>query len=62
MRVAGVMSGTSLDGVDVAVVDIDGRRVRTVAFRSTPYSDSLRRAILEAFPDARYHRPPPSRG
>ena len=41
------MSGTSLDGVDVAVVDIEGRRVSTVAFRSTPYPDSLRRAILE---------------
>jgi anhydro-N-acetylmuramic acid kinase len=47
MRVAGVMSGTSLDGVDVAVVDIEGRRVRTVAFRSTQYSSSLRRAILD---------------
>src|SRR5258708_2203846 len=47
MRVAGVMSGTSLDGVDVAIVDIDGRRVRTVAFRTTPYPDALRRAILE---------------
>jgi anhydro-N-acetylmuramic acid kinase len=47
MRVAGIMSGTSLDGVDVAIVDIEGRRVRTVAFRTTPYSDSMRRAILD---------------
>ncbi len=47
MRVAGVMSGTSLDGVDVAVVDIEGRRVRTLAFRSTPFPNSLRRAILD---------------
>src|SRR5579862_6059035 len=47
MRVAGVMSGTSLDGVDVAVVDIEGRRVRTLAFRSTPFPTSLRRAILD---------------
>src|SRR5579872_6577375 len=47
MRVAGVMSGTSLDGVDVAIVDIEGRSVRTVAFRSMPYSSSLRRAILD---------------
>ena len=46
MRVAGVMSGTSLDGVDVAIVDIEGRRVRTVAFQTTAYPTSLRRAIL----------------
>jgi anhydro-N-acetylmuramic acid kinase len=47
MRVIGIMSGTSLDGVDVAIVDIEGRRVRTVAFHTTPYSTSLRRAILD---------------
>jgi anhydro-N-acetylmuramic acid kinase len=47
MRVIGIMSGTSLDGVDVAVVDIEGRRVRTVAFQTTPYSTRLRRAILD---------------
>src|SRR5262249_54188329 len=41
------MSGTSLDGIDVAIADIEGRRVRTVAFRSAPYSASLRRAILD---------------
>jgi anhydro-N-acetylmuramic acid kinase len=46
MRVAGVMSGTSLDGIDVAIVDIVGRRVRTVAFESTPYPERVRRAIL----------------
>ena len=46
MRVAGIMSGTSLDGIDVAVVDIDGRRIRTEAFDSTPYSSQVREAIL----------------
>ncbi len=46
MRVAGVMSGTSLDGIDVVVVDIRGRRIRTVGFQSTPYSAAVRAAIL----------------
>ncbi|HLY17371.1 MAG TPA: anhydro-N-acetylmuramic acid kinase [Bryobacteraceae bacterium] len=47
MRVAGVMSGTSLDGIDVAIVEIHGRRIRTIGFRSTPYSEDVRRAILD---------------
>lgn len=46
MRVAGVMSGTSLDGIDVAIVEISGRRVATIGFQSTPYSEEVRRAIL----------------
>ena len=47
MRVAGIMSGTSLDGIDVAVVEIRGRSVETVAFRSKPYSKRIRQAILD---------------
>jgi anhydro-N-acetylmuramic acid kinase len=46
MRVAGIMSGTSLDGIDVAVVDIEGRRIDVVAYHSTPYSDKVRNEIL----------------
>lgn len=47
MRVAGIMSGTSLDGVDVAVVDIAGlHRITTVAFRTTPYPAKVREALL----------------
>jgi anhydro-N-acetylmuramic acid kinase len=46
VRVAGVMSGTSLDGIDVAVVDIAGRRVRTVTHATTPYSSAVRKKIL----------------
>jgi anhydro-N-acetylmuramic acid kinase len=46
MRVAGVMSGTSLDGIDVAIVEIRGRAVETIGFTSTPYSAAVRRAIL----------------
>jgi len=40
------MSGTSLDGIDVAIVEIGGRRVETIGFTSTAYPDPVRAAIL----------------
>lgn len=50
MIVAGVMSGTSADGVDVAIVRLSGRRLRTrfelIAHRSFPYSAKVRAAVL----------------
>ena len=46
MRVAGIMSGTSLDGIDVAIVDIAGRSISTVAFAGTPYPAAVREAVL----------------
>jgi anhydro-N-acetylmuramic acid kinase len=46
MIVAGVMSGTSLDGIDVAIVDIRGSRIRPLAFHSTPYPKAVREALL----------------
>lgn len=50
MRIAGIMSGTSLDGIDVAIVDIRGggwsKRVTPVAFYSTPYSEAVRQDLL----------------
>jgi anhydro-N-acetylmuramic acid kinase len=52
MRVAGVMSGTSLDGIDVAIVDITRSGVDTVACRSTPYPRATKERIL-AVSDAR---------
>ena len=46
MRVAGLMSGTSLDGVDVAVVDITKQKVHLLAFDIFPYPTALRREVL----------------
>jgi anhydro-N-acetylmuramic acid kinase len=46
LRVAGLMSGTSADGVDVAIADIGSRRADLLAFDTFPYSPSLRRAVL----------------
>ena len=44
-RVAGLMSGTSVDGVDVAIVDIRDAKVRLVAFDVFPYKPGLRAEI-----------------
>jgi anhydro-N-acetylmuramic acid kinase len=46
VKIAGVMSGTSLDGIDVAVVEIRGKRIKPLAFSSTPYPKQVREAIL----------------
>ena len=57
MRVLGMISGTSLDGIDAAVVDItaDDAGVATltvIAADTTPYPDSLRAALVAALPPA----------
>lgn len=56
MRVAGVMSGTSLDGIDVAIVEIRGRRIQTIGFQSTPYPEPVRSALLGDLDAARISR------
>ena len=53
----GLMSGTSADGVDAALVEISGAppdlRVRQVAFLTQPYDDAARAAVLDLCrPDA----------
>lgn len=48
MRVAGLISGTSVDGIDVAIVDIHNRRIQTIAHGSIPYRADLRTRILAA--------------
>jgi anhydro-N-acetylmuramic acid kinase len=48
-RVVGLMSGTSLDGVDAALVEVDGwgeeTRAQLIAFQTTPYSDEEREQL-----------------
>jgi anhydro-N-acetylmuramic acid kinase len=46
MRVAGIMSGTSLDGIDVAVIDIRGRQFDVICFRTFPYPKDVREDLL----------------
>ena len=52
MIVAGVMSGTSADGINVALVRIQGRgfrsRLELLAHYEFPYPLAVRRAVLRA--------------
>ena len=45
--VIGLMSGTSLDGVDAVLVDFSGNSPRTLATFWLPYPDDIRRRALQ---------------
>jgi anhydro-N-acetylmuramic acid kinase len=47
IRIVGLMSGTSADGVDVAIIDIDNDKVNVLAFNTFAYSAELRRSIFK---------------
>jgi anhydro-N-acetylmuramic acid kinase len=48
MLAVGLMSGTSLDGIDAALIETDGEgHVRPIAFRSEPYSEAARRQLQD---------------
>jgi anhydro-N-acetylmuramic acid kinase len=51
MIVAGIMSGTSADGINIALVDFSsqkGSRLKLVGFAEFPYPKDVRRAVLQA--------------
>lgn len=49
LRVAGLMSGTSADGVDVAFTEIGPRGVELLAFHTFPYTAAVRRQLFRLF-------------
>ena len=49
MRALGLMSGTSMDGIDTALIETDGEAaVRRIAFGSTPYDEPFRARLRGA--------------
>ena len=44
----GLMSGTSLDGIDVCLASHENNQHKLIEFRSYPYSESLKQKILKA--------------
>jgi anhydro-N-acetylmuramic acid kinase len=50
LHALGLMSGTSVDGVDVALIETDGERLASFGpVLTVPYSDGVRRVIRAAF-------------
>jgi anhydro-N-acetylmuramic acid kinase len=47
MRIIGLMSGTSADGIDAAAVDIKNNKTKLLAFETFDYPQQLRKNILE---------------
>lgn len=44
----GLISGTSMDGIDAAIVELGDRTCRVIASRTTPYDKTLRQELLRA--------------
>ena len=48
MIAIGMMSGTSVDGIDIAAVDIDGDDIKVISTAHRDYDEALRKRILAA--------------
>jgi anhydro-N-acetylmuramic acid kinase len=48
MIAVGMMSGTSVDGIDIAAIDIDGDAVKVLSTAHRDYEEDLRKRILAA--------------
>ncbi|MEP9376311.1 anhydro-N-acetylmuramic acid kinase [Aquabacter sp. CN5-332] len=54
MRALGLMSGTSMDGIDAALIDTDGESVEWLGPAATfPFDAAMRRLLVAAMEDAR---------
>ena len=54
MRAIGLMSGTSMDGIDVAMIETDGMSiVRRGPSLELPYDAAFRRKLAQALEDAK---------
>jgi anhydro-N-acetylmuramic acid kinase len=56
VKIAGIISGTSLDGIDVAICDVRTQtgtvRARCDRFETVPFAENLRARIIAAYPPA----------
>ena len=52
MKVVGIMSGTSLDGIDVAIVDISENSFYLIGFITVPYLNITKEKVFKLMESA----------